>query len=382
MQSIKHYDIAIIGAGITGLSAAYHLSEAGHRICLSEDTSDESTTDLSAQMITGGFIDNYTRISQRHGAEYAKQAWTYSNHAFDETIAFAKAHDVPYKMGKRIRLIETEDEKSESLKAVEQLKQAGFESTFEDKLPAGASVLLGLQIDEPRAAWIEKTKLIEVLKSGLGKVPRIEFTKTIVREKNHFVITSDSSSTHAEVVILANHLGIRTLVPSLKEVLVPSQDQWVRFQTQNEAIIPFPVGTLLTWRHGHYWAQVERDNQLCMGGARFFRPLAGFEAAAPELSAKISTHLPEAWAKYFPSVKLQTLIDQKPGLDIRPSDEMPVIGPMFGESGLFIGAGFMGQGLSLGFKAGQSLANIVLGKPDKLPRFFWPERHRSLESSD
>ncbi|RZA14816.1 MAG: FAD-binding oxidoreductase, partial [Proteobacteria bacterium] len=87
MQSMKHYDIAIIGAGITGLSAAYHLSEAGHRICLSEDGSEDSTTEVSAQMISGGFIDNYTRISQRHGAEFAQQAWTYSNHAFDETIA-------------------------------------------------------------------------------------------------------------------------------------------------------------------------------------------------------------------------------------------------------------------------------------------------------
>lgn len=382
MQTTKHYDIAIIGKGITGLSSAYGLRNSGHSLCFSHDASEESATSLSAEMITGGFIDNFTRISQRHGLSNATVAWAYSHRAFDEVLAFAKAHDIPYKIGKRIRLIETEDEREESKKAVEQLQKAGFPSQLEDSLPAHATHLLAQQVDEPKAAWIEKKRLLNVLEQATKGVPTHGKTRSITREKNHFVIKTDLETFHAEVVILACHLGIRTLVPSLKEVFVPSQDQWLRMQTENDAVLPFPIGTVLTWRHGHYWAQVERSNQLCLGGARFFRPLAGFEAEKRELSEKVSQHLPEAWAKYFPNTKLAKQLAAEPGLDIRPCDEMPVIGPMFGESGLFLGAGFMGQGLSLGFKAGQSLANIVLGKSDELPRFFWPERHRSLSSEE
>jgi glycine/D-amino acid oxidase-like deaminating enzyme len=379
VQAKEHYDIAIIGGGITGLSAAYHLSQTSYRVCISENAYPESTSEASAEMITGGFIDNYTRIAQRHGNDLAKSAWTYSCSAFDETIAFAKGQGIPYEAGQRLRLIETEDEKTESLKAVQQLRKAGFASEFDIKLPLGSHNLLGIQVDGPRAAWIEKDKLLNVLRLGSQRCIRRGFTQTLTRDNDHFLMTTTSGPIRAELVILASHLGIRTLLPNLKEALVPSQDQWLRFRTKDEAVIPFPIGTVLTWRHGHYWAQVERKDRLCLGGARFLRPLAGFEASKAELSEKISTHLPEAWAKYFPGIRLEALVDQKPGLDIRPCDELPLIGPMFGESGVFIGTGYMGQGLSLGFKAGQSLASIVLGKKDDLPRCLWPERLRNLE---
>ena len=381
MQNIKHYDIAIIGKGITGLSSAYALRESGYKICFSDDPLESSATEASAKMITGGFIDNFTRISQRHGLDHAKSAWEFADQAFDALLFFAKTHDIPYKIGSRIRLIETEDERIESLKAVEQLRAAGFESLFTESLPEGALHLFGQQIDAPRAATLEKSRLLKTLSSKTSQIPSIDRTLSLHKEKNHFVLKTASETILAEVVILANHLGIRNLLPSLREVFVPSQDQWLRLSTRDGVTLPFPVGSVLTWRHGHYWASVEKRNQICLGGARFFRPMAGFEAEAPELNDKVSRHLPEAWAKYFPDALLESILEQQPGLDIRPCDEIPVIGPMFGESGLFVGAGYMGQGLSLGFKAGQSLANIVLGKPDELPRFFWPERHRSLSAN-
>lgn len=378
MQAVKHYDIAIIGKGITGLSSAFHLRKSNHSLGFFADLSDLSTTAMSAQLICGGFIDNFTRISQRHNIQNAAAAWAYSNRAFDELKAFAETHDISFRIGQRVRLIETEDEKNESLKAVDQLQQSGFSSHCHEQLPPGASNLLAQQIDEPRAAWIDKDRLIEVLNEATQSIPTHDKVLKIDREKNHFVLRTATQSVHAEAVVLACHLGLRTLLPNLREVFIPSQDQWLRIQTKNQTALPFPVGTVLSWRHGHYWALVEKSHQLVLGGARFFRPLAGFEAEKKELSEKISKHLPEAWNKYFPDIKLDKVIGEEPGLDIRPCDEMPLIGPMFGDSGMFLAAGFMGQGLTLGFKAGQSLANIVLEKADDLPRFFWPERHRSL----
>lgn len=381
MGNIKHYDIAIIGKGITGLSSAYALRSAGYQICFSNDKTETSTTQVSAKMISGGFIDNFTRISQRHGLANAISAWRFANLAFDATLDFAREHDVPFKIGTRVRLIETEDERVESLKAVEQLNQADFNSHFQASVPQGSVNLSGQQIDAPRAATIEKSRMLKVLEDKTGNIPTIDRTRSIHRERDHFVIQSESETIYAEVVILACHLGLRDLVPSLKDVFVPSQDQWHRFQTAEGVTLPFPVGSLITWKHGHYWASIESKNQLCVGGARFLRPMAGFEAEASELNEKVRQHLPLAWIKYFPTVPLIKPLDQRPGLDIRPCDEMPIIGPLFGDSGIFIGAGYMGQGLSLGFRAGQSLANLVLGKSDDLPRFFWPERHRSLSET-
>lgn len=379
MQNIQHYDIAIIGSGITGLSTAYHLGLNGDlRICLSSDPEAErdSTSALSANMLSGGLIDNFTRIAQRHGPEKAHAAWAYSHHAYDAVLEFAREQGIRTQAGMRVRLIETEDELTECKKAVEQLSASGFPSRLEPAPPI-AKNLLGQQIDLPKAAFIDHNALLAKLRELTKDLTRIGRTRSVTKESEHFTLTSDKETIHAELVIYANHLGLRQSVPRLADALVSSQDQWQRMKSL-KGKLPFPVGSLITWRHGHYWAHIESEDTICMGGARFFRPLAGFEASEAELSEKVAKHLPEAWAKYFPDLPLGDVLEAKAGLDIRPCDEIPVIGPMFGESGVFLAGGYMGQGLSLGFKAGQSLAKIVLGHSDELPRFFWPERHRSL----
>lgn len=376
----QHYDIAIIGGGITGLSSAYHLGKSKDlKICLST-SSEVSASRSSANMISGGLIDNFTRIVQRHGPEKAEQAWKYSNHAFDALMEFAKANGIKTVKGERRRLIETPDELEECKKAVVELNEAGFKSLME-KAPDGSEHLLGQQNDGERAASIDSQGLLDYLEKSTSTVTRLGKTTRVIRESQQFKIETEKESFTAEVIIYANHLDISHFLPGLKEVLVSSQDQWLRMQTE-AGTLPFAPGTVLSWRHGHYWAQIESDRQLTMGGARFLRPMAGFEADKAELSEKVSKNLPEAWAKYFPKRPLTKMIASKASLDIRPCDEIPVIGPMFGETGIFLGAGYMGQGISLGFKAGQSLAQLVLGKSDELPRFFWPERHRSLASTD
>ncbi len=379
MNPKEHFDIAIIGSGVTGLSAAYHLAKTPNlRLALSEDSENGGATESSGNMIAGGFIDNFTRVSQRHGLEAARTAWLYSDHAFEETLAFAGEHQIECVRGQRVRLVETEDERIECEKAVKQLRGAGFHSELRMN-PKPGQLLIAEQIDEPRAAFLRKHDFLQLLKNATHRTQRLPKTLALGRSSQHYELRTAEGLYTAEVVILANHLGICDLMPSLKPVLVSSQDQCQRMRTApGTEPFPYAPGTLLTWRHGHYWAHIEGPEQVALGGARFFRPLAGFEAEQPEIHKKVTEHLPEAWAALFPKHPLTTLVEIKPGLDIRPCDELPVVGPMFGESGLFVGAGYMGLGLSLGFKAGQSLARIVLGKTDELPRLLWPERHRSL----
>jgi len=295
-------------------------------------------------------------------------------------VAFAKAQKLALTPGARIRLIETQDEFDECKKAVEQLNQAGFESAIAPP-PTRSKNLLAQQIDAPRAAFLSAEALLECLRTLTAGLDRFGRTRAVQKDVRGFRVTTGDRTITAEVVVYANHLGIPEFLPGLKAVLVGSQDQWLRLRPASGEF-PFQVGSLLTWRHGHYWAHLETPTQLTMGGARFLRPLAGFEADHAELSKKVSEHLPGAWAKYFPDLALTESVGAKAALDIRPCDEIPVIGPMFGETGIFLAAGYMGQGLSLGFKAGQSLANVVMGQKDELPRFFWPERHRSLESHE
>lgn len=382
MGAIQHYDIAIIGAGITGLSASYHLQKAGLRnIGLFADQT--SLTEHAAGMICGGLIDNFTRISQRHGLQKAKDVWAFSVRAYQELENFAAAHGIPLQQGKRLRLIENRDEWEEAGKAVAELEGQGFPSRLLSAVDAGSMGLgssprlLGMQVDGVPSGIINVPALLKALldDSALG-TPGPKITHFEI-QSDGVILEAEGRSIKAEIVVLANHLNIRDFLPQLNEVLVSSQDQWHSFELSG-AELPMPPGSLLTWTHGHIWALVEDWHRIRIGGARFMRPMAGFEADEAVLNDKVQVFLRQAWDKLFPQHPVLEVLRSQAGLDIRPCDELPLIGPLFGESRVLLGGGFMGQGLVLGFAAGKALANLALGLPYELPRSLWPERHRSL----
>jgi glycine/D-amino acid oxidase-like deaminating enzyme len=82
-------------------------------------------------------------------------------------------------------------------------------------------------------------------------------------------------------------------------------------------------------------------------------------------------------------VKLSDPVTAAGILDIRACDEIPIIGPMFGDSRVLLASGYMGSGLTLGFAAGLGLADFVAaGKSRIIPSLFHPNRLRSLAETD
>src|SRR4051812_30711964 len=105
-MKVPHFNVAIVGSGITGLSTAFHLHKAGtEKVALLSPSYSLSTSSHSANILVGGLNDNFTRISNAHGVDFAKDLWSFSNSGFDNVIKFCKEHKVPHSKKRRIRLI-------------------------------------------------------------------------------------------------------------------------------------------------------------------------------------------------------------------------------------------------------------------------------------
>ena len=66
-------------------------------------------------------------------------------------------------------------------------------------------------------------------------------------------------------------------------------------------------------------------------------------------------------------------------VELFPCDELPVVGPMFGQNRILLATGYMNQGITLGFLAGKEIATLIMsGSTSSLPQTFKPERFRSL----
>ncbi len=408
---LNEIPVVIAGSGITGLSAALHLAESGVLKILIVTGPSIPTSMTAPGMLSGGQRDNFTRVAAAHQVDFAKTIWQFGDRAFDLTTRWARNHGVPISTCRRLRLIATPEELTEATIAVRELNKAGLTSQILCDKQLAASPwaralgprILAVQEDGERGGWIDTHNMHVKLRMAAQANPAIQFIDGTVEnisgyadpELNITIRLNDSQSEtkklqtiKASSTIAACHLAIGDLIPSLKSALVSSADQWLSTSGPLDSSDPQSPWNSpgIAWSafHNHEWGATQLDGKILLGGGRILRKWAGFEATESKVEAKISNYIVEQTKKSFPHWRAdcESMLEAA-GLDCHPCDELPVVGPMYGEGRILIATGFMGQGLTLGFYSGFCLAKLLMtGRCDELPRRLWPERLRSLPDQE
>lgn len=399
-NTIRDCQVAIIGAGITGLSTAYHLGQAGvEDIVVLSDPVRAPAAVNTAGFTLGSLFDNITRVAHAYGLETAKEIYSFSQLARQSLIDFCQQQHVPVKLAPHLRLIVSSTELIESQKAVALFQQAGFDArglaTDADEmaslllrcreaharmLPCNPSAVLALQDDGLGGGHLDGSLLCQRLQA----LSQAEYLPAAVeqlcwQQDNSCVLQCGKHEIHCELVVLACHHHMVTLMPELEEIVIPYSDQWGSYRTEGNQLA---TGLVLTANHGHEWAVVVSKTEIHLGGARFLRRLAGTGDAVPCADAKITAYLQQRFLKFLPAITALHCERTVPLIGVRPCDELPIIGPMYGNDRILLATGFMGNGLSWGFQAGKCLADLICcGHSKTLPRQLWPERLRALPSS-
>lgn len=391
MSTVKNFDVVVIGTGITGLSTTLHLLDFGVKnIGLAgPEPNLASVSRDSAGFIAGGQADNFTRVLNAHGNKIANDIWSFGDASFDSLACWCETSGVPLHRGRRLRLITSPHELKEATKASEMLASSGFQSrltTPKSLEPFGQileSRVLAIQDDGERAGWLNVHSALSTLHKATQAAVSLPVVKSIEsRSSGRLSLVLDQGlKVQSEIVVLANHLAIGDFLPQLREALVSVADQW----TDLELLTPAPSGwnspgIVFSLNHGLEWGVTCPNDRIAIGGARYLRPLAGFEAKVSSVENRVKDHLFLQFAKSFSFGSDARVKDTKSSLDCRPCDELPIVGPLFGDGRILVATGYMGQGLSQGFYAGRCLAELIsTGFSATLPRMLWPERLRSLD---
>lgn len=386
-SSVRNYQVAIIGGGITGLATAYHLGLAGvDKIVVLSDPERSPTAARSAGFILGSLFDNITRVAHAYGLEIAEEIYRFSQQARLNLITFCQHQKIPVALAPHLRLIVSSNELIESRKAVTLFQQAGFAAqhvTADDPacaLPYNPSAVHALQDDSLGGGYLEAQLLcrrLQALSSAEHLPAAVE--KLGWQRDNSCVLQCGEHTLRSELVVLACHNHMVTLMPELEEIVIPYSDQWSSYRVEGGQLQP---GLVLTANHGHEWAVVVSATEIHLGGARFLRRLAGTGDAEPRANTKISAYLQQRFLKFLPALRALHCERTMPLIGVRPCDELPLVGPMYGNDRVLLATGFMGNGLSWGFQAGKCLSDLIChGHSDILPRQLWPERLRALPSS-
>ncbi len=375
---MKSYDVIIIGRGLTGLSTAWHLAKSGvKKICLvAPNPTLDQCSSLNAGYASVTLHDNISRAVHGHGPEVTRSLLDVNRTGFSGLLQFTKEHQIKHSVGCITRMASTPQEATEMSFAVDWLSKNGFPASLSISSPNT------IQSDGAAAASIDVTSVLRLLEKQSDAPVIADSVQVIRRSRDGVSIkTSSGDSIHGEMIVAACHRGIKSLIPDLAPALVNHADQWMEF-----SILKGPLklnrGDLTFAEYSQFWMTYSYRNTIIAGGARYLRPWAGVEAETPSI-LKTATSAVKNKIEHLFNVSLSEPTQTVAAIDLRACDEIPIIGPMYGDSRILVASGFMGSGLTLGFASGLALSEFIQsGKSKMIANAFHPTRLRSLSDSD
>ena len=349
-------EVAIVGAGITGTSAALALAQAGVRVRVY----DEREVAGGASGRNGGFALRggaapYPVTAESVGRERAAALWAWTEEELDALERLAG--DAFARTGS-LRLAADEDERAELEAEYDALRDDGFAVEWRDDLLPPLAGRYPAAIFHPPDGLLQPARLVRRLASR-SVAAGVEF-----REHSRLASVDEAG---APTVVVATDGYPSGLLGPLEGLIVPTRGQVIATEPVPERLFEIPH----YGRHGFdYWHQRE-DGRIVAGGFRDVNLQDEFtddevvtepvQRALEEFTAGLvgrPLRVDHRWAGIFGMVL----------------DFLPVVGRVPGRDDLWVAGGYSGHGNVLGFACGRLVARAIQGDRDPLLELFAPDR--------
>jgi glycine/D-amino acid oxidase-like deaminating enzyme/nitrite reductase/ring-hydroxylating ferredoxin subunit len=360
-------DVAIVGAGIVGVTAAYLLSEAGLSVALLEarrigrQVTGRSTAKITTQhsLIYRHLIDSSGLETAEHYAE-ANRLGMNQIRQWVDGLGIAcdfETKDAYVYCTNRSRLKDLEAEADAS-------RAVGLDSELLEAAPlpfptAGALRSRNQAQFNPAQYVIGLAKAAEAAGALVFEETRV----TEVEEGDGWNLAADRASVHADNVVLATNLPIAGPIP-YDERTRPRSHIAMAFRIESRAAID-----------GMFIGIDEPTHSLRMG-----RDDDGMLLVV--LGSKFGTGLEGNVAKHFRELEAWTRRNLQVGdaawrwvnEDYDSPDRLPFVGASSQAPNLYVATGFNAWGISNGTAAGVLVAQQILGKTPAWASIYDPDR--------
>src|SRR3954452_5860654 len=375
-------DVAIVGAGFTGLWTAHYLLVADPtlRIAIVE----KHIAGFGASGRNGGWESallpmTLDTIARNHGRDAAVRMQREMNASVDEVGRSARALgiDCHFAKGGQIDLVRSKAQEPRAREAIESLTRYGFDdlewlSAKEAAERARASHLVGA-VFNPNCAAIHPTRLVRGLADAVTAEGGALYEQTTVSSIEQGRVVTDHGVVRADIVVRATE-GFtpslrgegRTLVPiySLMIATEPlTEEMWGEIgfderQTFNDA------------RHSIIYGQRTADGRFAFGGRG--APYHYASAIKPRFDrdARVHDMLRETLWEMFPQLGRTMITHRWGGALGLPRDWACGVG-LDRATGLAWAGGYVGDGVTTTNLAGRTLADLINGRDSDVVSLPW-----------
>jgi gamma-glutamylputrescine oxidase len=349
-------DVAIVGAGVTGCSAALRLAEAGLRVRVHDARGiAEGASGRNGGFALPGGATRYDIACETYGRDSARTFWRWTE---DELAPMAEIAGDAFREVGSYRLAADVEERDQIRAEYDALHADGFEVEWRDGLDGALAGHFHGVIAHAAGGSIQPARFVRRLAARAAEAG-VDF-------REHDAV-ADIAALDADRVVVATDGYGHGLVPELADAIWP---------TRGQVIVSEPVDRVLYDRPHYarqgfdYWQQLP-DGRVLLGGFRdvsILDELTDEEVTTPAIQASLDWFLAELlggpprishrWAGIF-------------GLT---QDMLPLVGRVPGRDEVWVAGGYSGHGNVLGFACGRLVAGTILGETSPQLELFDPAR--------
>jgi glycine/D-amino acid oxidase-like deaminating enzyme len=369
-------DVAVIGSGVTGLSAARTLAKRGVKTAVLEaETFGWGASSRNGGMVLTGMKLPVPTLISRYGRERVRRMYTASVESIDcvEQIVREEKIDCDFSRCGHLEVACKQahfDGYAESAARIEREFNHKLRIVPKAELRAeiGSDIYYGGLVDEVSAA-LNPARYVAGLATATQRAGAAMFDHTRVESVQRkgsnggqtFLVRTSKGSLTAREVLLASGAYTTSATPALRKKIIPIGSYIIVTEVLSEDLARklSPKNRMIyDSKHFLYYYRLTPDHRMLFGGRAAFFPET--ENTVRE-SAEI---LRRGMIDVYPQLR-DTKVDFVWGgtLDFA-FDVMPHTGRT---DGMYYSVGYAGHGVAIGTYLGTKIAGVICGEPNDIP---------------
>ena len=368
-------DVAVVGAGITGATAAYLLKQAGKSVALLEsDRICAGATGYTTAKLTVGHSLVYRELIDSFGVEAARRYASSNQQAIESVAGIVKQHgiDCDFERASNFVYSETSESAHEIERELEAAQRAGIDAQLTTATDLPYPVAAAIRVDQQ--AQFHPWKYV----AGLAALVDGDGSHVLEQTRATGVVAGDPCTVETtRGAVRAGHVVVATQLPFTDRGLF-----FARAHPIKSYAIAAPIGDQQAPR-GMYISidQPTRSVRSTQGDhGRIL--IVGGESHRPGEERNPA-------ARYG---KLEAFLHERFGLDAAqwrwsthdyiPLDGLPYIGRLrLSDDRVLVATGYAKWGMTKGTFAAEILADAILGRPNENAAFYDAQRWRLRQSA-
>ena len=382
-------DVAIVGAGFTGLWAAYHLARAQPdlRIAVCErEIAGFGPSGRNGGWVSGGLIGSADTYAREAGPDAVPRAYRETYAAVDHVGEAVEREgiDCGFRKGGSLFVATTQPQLSRLRGRQQELDAVGLGEEDSRVLgPAEANAVVGVAgcleaAYSPHCARVDPARLVRGLAEACERLGITIYERTPVTELGPRRLGTPHGSVRADFVLQATE-AYSVQLPRQHLRYLPLYSLMIATEPLPQHVwdeLGWTDGVLVSdMRHLFFYAQRTRDGRIAIGGRgapyRLSRPIDD----ANERNAEVRARLERVIRRHFPAAAPARITHHWGGPLGVPRDWSMAV-HFDRESGFGWAGGYAGHGVAAANIAGRTLADLVLGRDTDLVHLPWVG-HRS-----